>query len=366
MRSRTGYNDSVSSAREDPARVRGQGQGREPERGRGPGRGLSVERCKGTFFHDLLGAWAIAWTYLPMLAALALFARWPALWSFALAFVMISVRQNALFVVAHESWHLTLFRSRRASELAGAWLASYPLLMPNGPTREGHLEHHRRVGTLEDPDRYAWNWGLEERAAWARHLLAVASGVPFLVRAGRALLGLPAPAGESARRMRPSHNLAGDRRELLGLGVVQLTLLGLFAVTIGWYWYFALWLLPAISLHLVVDEMRQFLEHRNGRILVYEASPLGRFILGAFNFHLHAVHHVFASEPWFCLPALKERALGKRSDIVRLKGYFGELVAYLRGRDRVGLSPPESAPDAKGFASASSDPTAQSLHSPQA
>jgi len=313
---------------------------------------------KGTWVHDLLGAWTIVWSYAPVVVALALFARTRSVWSFALAFVTVAVRQNALFVVAHESWHLTLFRSRRANEIVGAWLASYPILMPNGPSREAHLEHHRKVGTPEDPDRYAWNWAPSERSAWLRHIAAVASGLPFCLRAARTALGLPLPPPKDDRGMRGGHSFGNARAEILPLALAHVALAGLFAVTLGWYFYLALWLLPAISLHLVVDEVRQLLEHRNGRLLIYHASPLGRFVLGAFNFHLHAVHHVFAAEPWFCLPALEGRALEKRPDIVCFEGYLGELCAFVRGRDRVGFNAPVRA--ARGAASASTGPTAQS------
>jgi fatty acid desaturase len=118
--------------------------------------------------------------------------------------------------------------------------------------------------------------------------------------------------------------------------LVQLVIGAIFALTVGWPWFLAFWVAPLLTLRLVVDELRQFLEHRNGRLIVYHANPIERFALGAFNFHLHAVHHVFASEPWFCLGELEAKALEKRPDVVQARSYAAALFAYLRGVDRAG------------------------------
>ena len=109
----------------------------------------------------------LAWSYGPIVLAIGLYAERPRVWTFALAFVVVAARQNALFVVAHESWHRNLFPWRRLNDLAGAWLASYPIVLPHWQGRHAHLEHHRTVGTESDPDRYAWGWAVDERGAFA-------------------------------------------------------------------------------------------------------------------------------------------------------------------------------------------------------
>ena len=124
-----------------------------------------------------------------------------------------------------------------------------------------------------------------------------------------------------------------DRAELMGIAAWHLAALGAFAATIGWIWYFLLWLFPVLTLRVLMNDLRQFLEHRNGRLLVYNTYPLERFFFGPFNFHLHAYHHAFPQEPWFVLPTLGEAARRKCPDIVDYGTYLGELAAYLGGRD---------------------------------
>ncbi|HEY2514409.1 MAG TPA: fatty acid desaturase [Polyangiaceae bacterium] len=308
-----------------------------------------MQRWKGTWVHDALGAWMILWCYAPIVAAAALFSRHPNALTFALAFVISATRQNALFVVAHESWHYTLFRSRRANVVLGTWLAAFPILLPWAQARHLHLEHHRKVGTANDPDRYAWGWQLAERGPWVRHMLAVATGLPFASRVARIALRLPPPPADPLRPRPVAPPELRGRGELAKLVFVQIVIGAAFTATIGWPWFFAFWVAPLLTLRLVVDEVRQFLEHREGRLVVYHANPLERFALGAFNFHLHAVHHVFASEPWFCLGALESKALAKRPEIAQHGSYAVELFAYLRGTPRMAAE--VSRPDEAGSAS---------------
>jgi fatty acid desaturase len=105
---------------------------------------------------------------------------------------------------------------------------------------------------------------------------------------------------------------------------------------VGWIWYFLVWLFPVLTLRVVLNDLRQFLEHRHGRLLVYNTHALERFFFGPFNFHLHAYHHAYPQEPWFVLPTLGEAARRKCPDILDYRTYLGELADYVAGRDRQG------------------------------
>jgi fatty acid desaturase len=293
-------------------------------------------RLKGA--HDLLGALALAWAWGPIIAALALFGWRPGPLTFALAFVVVGGRQHALDILAHEAWHYTVFRRRWLNNVAGAWLCAFPNLSRFTGLRKKHFEHHRKVGTRDDPDRYYWGWRPSERVEFVKHHLFVLSGLWFV----RHLLGgarkASAPAPHADPEDRPQEidvpPCREDRAELAGLAIWHLAALGAFAATVGWIWYFLLWLLPVLTLRVFLGELRQFLEHRHGRLLVYNTHPVERFFVGPFNFHLHAYHHAYPQEPWFVLPALGEASRRKCPDIVDYDTYLGELADYLVGRDR--------------------------------
>jgi fatty acid desaturase len=224
--------------------------------------------------------------------------------------------------------------------MAGAWLCAFPCLSRFTALRLKHFDHHRKVGTLADPDRYYWGWESNDRKEFLRHHLMSASGLWFF----RHLLGrfagvaTPLPPVDPKGRPREVGIPFGpeDGKEFAGVVVWHLGALAAFTITIGWIWYFLLWLLPLLTLRSLINDLRQFLEHRHGRLLVYNTHPVERFFFGPFNFHLHGYHHAFPQEPWFLLPSLGERARRKCPDILDYDSYLGELVAFLAGRDRQG------------------------------
>lgn len=303
------------------------------------------ERLVGTIWHDVLGVTMIAWSYAPAIGALWLFHRAPGVATFLFALAMVSVRMNALFVVVHESWHFNLFRSRKANEWLGASFASYPIVMPYFHDRNTHWNHHRHVGTLRDPDAWAWDFP-DTPKIFVREITRVACGVSYLERIVRLATRKPVPPPPADRPPRPALEGAMAKKEIMRLAAVHSVILGIFALTIGWYWYFPLWLLPGLSLFPAWGMLREFLEHRRGALVVYRTGWLERFLLGCFNFHLHAYHHAHASAPWFTLPSMRDRAHKKVPGIVYLDSYFGELLAYLRGASTVpfrSISPDGSA-----------------------
>jgi fatty acid desaturase len=297
-----------------------------------------VARRRG--MHDLLGFLALSWAWLPMLAAIALAAGRPGPWTFLLAYVVVGGRQHSLDILAHEAWHFTLFRRRWLNNVAGTWFCALPTLSRFTALRKKHFDHHRKVGTLDDPDRYYWGWHLADRGEFLRHHLFVLSGLWFFRHMVGRILGVRPPAAPPDPEARPLEVAiplcAEDRAELVGVLAWHFAALCLFTATVGWYWYFLLWLFPVLTLRVVINDLRQFLEHRNGRLLVYNTYRLERFFFGPFNFHLHAYHHAYPQEPWFVLPSLGTAARRKCPDILDYGTYLGELAAYLRGRDRHG------------------------------
>jgi fatty acid desaturase len=296
------------------------------------------ERAVGTWKHDLLGVWMFAWCYAPISAALLVFHRYANPGTFLFALVVIAFRMNALFVVAHESWHFNVFRSRRLNEWAGAGLASYVIVKPYFKDRAGHWSHHRYVGTTRDPDAVSWDYADADRRKFARDWLLMATGASNIVRVLRVLLGRPAPGagGPGAPGI--------TRGEIVRLGLVQLVIVGLFWKTVGIFWYAPLWLFPSLALAPAVTFLREFLEHRRGAITIYpRANAAERFLFGCFNFHLHGYHHAFASAPWFVLPLVGDRARRKVPDMVTIDSYFGELFAYAAGRSPAFARPTRAA-----------------------
>lgn len=298
--------------------------------------------------HDLLGWWATLLVFAPIIAALVVFGNYPNVWTFIAAFMVVGMRQYAMLLLGHETWHLSLFRSRRLNRQVGAWLCFYPLFNRYDALRIAHLEHHRKSGQDDDPYTYFWKYRSDERKAFLRQVLSLAGGLIFartvlqtiakLVRGDRAS---PAPPSTRVRPTSPHKppELAVDRLELVAVALTQMTILLAFSVTLGWEWYFALWAAPAVTLAVTMDYIRNWAEHRHGALIIYRCNLIERLLFAPLHFNLHAVHHVYPGEPWYRLPVMERQALDRTRGIQVYTSYVGELVRYLRGSRHLPNSP---------------------------
>jgi len=261
--------------------------------------------------------------------ALALFCWAPSVWTFALAFALISARQHALLILLHECWHGLYLPERKWNHgigqvvgyLAGSkyWLA-----------REHHLQHHRRLGFADDPDRALHSsTDKASRAALRRYF------------AGRVLGG----------QLTVSHHLAGATSgvhgplggETLWLVVAQLALWGLLTLLTGRWWiYPLLWALPLATLTTLLNSVRAFAEHavppaeepvEPSRYFSIASPAVERFFFAPLCFHCHAEHHLFPSIPYHRLPTVRRLILDHRAAFpgyTLRPGYLAFLAGYYR------------------------------------
>src|SRR5439155_306502 len=97
-----------------------------------------------------LGYLALAWAV--AIAAIAIFWVHQAWYTFALAFVIVSSRQQALLNCEHEAVHRKFLPSLRWNNFVGVYLCAAAVGSPFGAAQARHLSHHRLLGTAEDPD----------------------------------------------------------------------------------------------------------------------------------------------------------------------------------------------------------------------
>ena len=68
------------------------------------------------------------------------------------AIALIGARQLGLMILMHEGAHYSLFTNREWSDRITNWFAAYPLWSDVEIYRRGHLAHHARTGSADDPD----------------------------------------------------------------------------------------------------------------------------------------------------------------------------------------------------------------------
>lgn len=210
-----------------------------------------------------------------------------------LAWAIIGWCQFALFNALHEGLHRRFGRPHREG-LAYA-LAAYPLGFDE-TYRQVHLDHHKYFGDAQrDPD-YP-NYGIfptSKRAFLGRFLLNVCGWYALLQFLGLHQGGdaIPVDSAKAPAKKRPLLKLLG----------AQLLVLLLFSVTVGWIYYFWLWLVPLATFGKLFTSTRAFCEHASPdnepTIRTITGSYIGEKIFGVFCFHYHAEHHLYVGVPY--------------------------------------------------------------------
>ena len=258
---------------------------------------------------DWRGAWMLLANWLLIAAILAGVALWTNPLSILIAVLLLGGRQLGLAVLMHEAGHKTLFKSQRLNDVAGQWLAAFPVLGDCNAYGASHREHHRLAGTEDDPDLPNYRNYPISAASFRRKLLRDISGQT----GGKLLMGLLSGAGNRIM-MRDGEGTSTVRQGLIANA-------GLFALLwlAGEPWLYLLWVAAYLTSYPLVARIRQVAEHGNVPAL-YEADPRGntrttranaleRLLLCPNNVSLHIEHHLLPSVPAWQLPALHRRLL---------------------------------------------------------
>ena len=90
--------------------------------------------------------------WLSIAAIFAVVGAFPNPLTIALAVILLAGRQLGLSVLMHEAGHRTLFRTPWLNDVLGQWFCALPVFNDLPSYARGHLEHHRKAGTHDDPD----------------------------------------------------------------------------------------------------------------------------------------------------------------------------------------------------------------------
>jgi len=225
-------------------------------------------------------------------AILALVGAWPNPLTVCLAIPLLAGRQLGLSVLMHDCGHGTLFRTPRLNDVVGQWLCALPVLNDQPVYARGHLQHHRKAGTHEDPDLPNYQAYPVSRESFRRkaYIFRGASGVV-----------------STARR--------NSAKPFLQQILVQCVLFAiLWAAGIGWT--YVLWAVAFMTVFMLIVRIRQVAEHaavpdlydpypRNNTRTV-EAPWWQRLIFAPNGVNYHMEHHFMASVPCYRLRALRE------------------------------------------------------------
>ena len=267
--------------------------------------------------------------WLSIAAIFAVVGAFPNPLTIVLAVMLLAGRQLGLSVLMHEAGHRTLFRTPWLNDVLGQWFCALPVLNDLPSYARGHLEHHRKAGTHDDPDLPNYQAYPISRESFRRKVTRDLTG-----QTGFKLLSYIA-RGASGAISREKRDSAKPFLQMILVQVLIFAALSLFGIG----WAYLIWIGAFLTTFMLVIRVRQVAEHAavpdlydpdprlNTRTV--EAPWWQRWIMAPNGVNFHMEHHFMASVPCYRLKALREhlRAQHALDDVPVFTGY-GQLLRH--------------------------------------
>jgi fatty acid desaturase len=263
-------------------------------------------------------------------ALFAIVGAWPNPVTIVLAIILLAGRQLALSVLMHDCGHRTLFRTALLNDVIGQWLCALPVMNDQPSYAQGHLEHHRKAGSHDDPDLRNYQAYPVSRASFRRKAIRDLTG-----QTGFKLLSyiLRGAAGVMSTEKRDS------ALPFVYQLLVQLALFLLLAAC-GIAWTYLLWVVAYMTVFMFIIRVRQIAEHaavpdlfdpdsrRNTRTI--DAPWWQRMIFAPCGVNFHMEHHFMASVPCYKLRELRQHLRRQHAldAVPEFRGY-GQLLRHV-------------------------------------
>jgi len=272
---------------------------------------------------DAVAAWLVLSNWVCVLGLLALAGYYPGVLIILLVWILLPGRQLGLSVLMHEAGHGTLFANRRMNQWVGQWLCALPTLNDLNAYAVGHLDHHRKAGTPEDPDLANYHAYPIDKRSFMRKVTRDVTGqtgaklLAGVMRGGLSHFGGANGAGRAL--------LAKQVGAQLALALI-LTLFG-----IGWTWW--LWFGTLMTSYMLVSRLRQIAEHAavpdandpdpRSNTRTVDAPAWQRFLMAPNFVNFHLEHHLLPGVPCYRLPAFRAllQRKGLLDDVPAFSGY---------------------------------------------
>jgi fatty acid desaturase len=269
-------------------------------------------------------------TWLCIALIFAAMAAWPNPLTVVAGAILLAGRQLALSVLMHDCGHRTLFRSARLNDVIGQWLCALPVMNDQPSYARGHLDHHRKAGSRDDPDLRNYEAYPVSATSFRRKVIRDLTG-----QTGFKLLSyiFRGAAGVTTREKRAS-----------ALPFVQqiLVQLALFLVlaALGIGWTYMVWVVAYMTVFMLIIRIRQIAEHGAVPDLFDPDSRLNtrtvdapwwqRMIFAPCGVNYHMEHHFMASVPCYKLGELRRHLRSRHAldQVPEFRGY-GELLRHV-------------------------------------
>lgn len=248
------------------------------------------------------------------------------------ALILLAGRQLGLAVLMHEAGHRTLFKTPWLNDIIGQYFCALPIFNDMPSYARGHLAHHQKAGTHDDPDLPNYEAYPVSSASFRRKMIRDLTG-----QTGLKLLAYLARGTSGVMSKEPVKSGNTFPLQLAAQGILFAVL---WAFGIGWT--YLLWFGAFMTFFMFIIRVRQVAEHAvvpdlydpdprmNTRTVDAPWWQKALFAPNGVNYHME--HHFMASVPCYRLAALRAHLRRKEAliGVPQFHGY-GALLRHAVG-----------------------------------
>jgi len=265
----------------------------------------------------------IAITFILLAGVTGILALYPGPWTFAFAFIAIGLMQYRIVIACHEAVHKTLLFPLWLNEVVGivhCAVVGMNLLSYRGQ----HLGHHAAQDIGHDTDAYIYEPILRARPGLQRLSIWIFGTAAEIMKKFHQK-GLPVTATIEAKGRARLHSLA--------IVAAQAVLMAGCTIWLSWWYYFAFWLAPLLTIAVFLNRTRVLVEHGYEHVPRMEDSELTtspvkaidlsanmfeRFFIAPYGMSYHFANHRVPSVPSY-----------RNRDLVQLLKQHGDVMPSL-------------------------------------
>jgi len=276
--------------------------------------------------------------YAAIITAITLFGIYTNYATLIIAVIITGIFIYRLQIIGHDGLHYCIASNKLLNDLFTRYILLAPQFTPMGLNRFNHLNHHGKFATHEDADwQYYKSEDKNTKQKFYKWVLNVI-GFGFVFKIALKLLNVTKHKQQNTGAAKHQARLLP--LDLFSIMLMQAIIFVLFYLTLGWQYYFIIWLLAVFGVFVPLNTIRSFCEHsiaepdesKANRLFTFNSNFIEAFIIAPHNMNYHFEHHEYMYVPYYHLPALKKFMRSNYSDYtehVRIS-YLAHVFNYLK------------------------------------
>ena len=286
---------------------------------------------------SLMGTLLVAHAWLVIFSLLFIYTLFPSFILYLVVITLIAGRQLGLAILMHEGAHGLIANNVRFNNYISQFFCAFPMAVDTYDYRHYHLKHHRHTQTKDDPDLVLSKPFPITKSSFIRKMLRDLTGITGIKQ-----------RYQSIQKTFDNDTLKVDGKEISGFkskatlrGILLSQILIFISMSIvgNWWYYFAFWIVPALTIFQFFYRIRNIAEHavvpndcddfNNARTT--NASFIERCFVAPYYVNYHLEHHLFMFVPCYKLKDAHNLLVAKKytNRMEIKKGYIPLLKSIL-------------------------------------